>query len=86
MYLVLLPIAIGLLCGGHWIDSEWLYNLHPAAALGIGILTYTVIPNTTQRTHDHKLYEMFIIVAREQEYRFLALLEKLQIDDPVDKD
>lgn len=86
MHIILLLTALGLLCGGHWVETEWLYSLHPAAAGSIGILTCLVMPNATQHTHDHIFYQMYITIARENEYRFKALLEKLQIEDPVDDD
>jgi len=84
MHIILLLTAIGLLCGGHWVEYEWVYNLHPAAAGALGILTYLVMPNAEQRSHDHKRYEMIIVVAREHEYRVKAILVHLGLEDPED--
>lgn len=86
MHYFFFPIVSVLLSGGYWVETEWFYNLHPAATLGLCFLTFLMMPYTVQRTHDRRLYEMFIIVARESELRFKKLLEKLEIEDPVDDD
>ncbi len=83
---IYLPVVGILLSGGYWVESEWLYNLHPAATLGICILTFLMMPYTIQKSHDSVLYKMYITISRENEYRFKALLAKLDIKDPVDDD
>jgi len=83
MSVIFISVALGLACGGYF-GIPYLYDMHPALGISIGMLTYLVTPETDP--YVKRFFQMYITISQEQEKLLLAILAKLGGDVPPEDD